>query len=238
MSSLIQYSQEGEVAHLVLDRATEGNRLTNAMAQHLIEGLDAAKDSALILLRANGEDFCLGRDMPPPTPGAGINALDVLRDDANPMIALFEAFRRRQQPIIGVVQGKAWGIGTVLAAMCDVTLAASDSSFRLRELERGIPPCIAMAPLLDRIPDKALAYLVYSAEIMPADDALQYGLVSALHPAAQLQAATDTLVARILGFPPQAVLAVKQYLGSAPRRQGANAELYGASLLANVLGSR
>ncbi|MGE4338006.1 MAG: enoyl-CoA hydratase/isomerase family protein [Pigmentiphaga sp.] len=238
MSSLVQYSQEGEVACLTLNRADEGNRLTNPMAMQLIDGLDAAKDSPLILLRANGDDFCLGRDMPPPAPGEGINALDVLRDDAQPMISLFEALRRRQQPVIGLVQGKAWGIGTVLAAMCDVTLATSDSSFRLRELERGIPPCIAMAPLLDRIPEKALAYLVYSADIMPAGQALHYGLVSALHPTAELQAATDALVARILGFPPQAVLAVKQYLSSAPRRQGSTAELYGASLLANVLGSR
>jgi glutamate 5-kinase len=63
-----------------------------------------------------------------------------------------------------VVQGRAWGIGTVFAAMCDVTIASRDASFRLGELERGIPPCIAMSALLDRMLSKALAWLVYSAD--------------------------------------------------------------------------
>ena len=238
MGSHIKCSLNGKIATLTLSRADEGNRLSNAMALDLIAALDAAQACPVVVLRAEGNDFCLGRDMQPPPPGSNVSAIDVLRDDAAPMMALYEAFRRRKDPVIGLVQGKAWGIGMVLSSLCDLTLAEAGSSFRLRELERGIPPCIAMAPLLDKMPAKALGYLVLSAEEMDAQTALMFGVVSTIVPAGQLEASTTNLAQRLLAFPPEAVAAVKLYLATAPRHQAASAENFGASLLANVLASR
>jgi enoyl-CoA hydratase/carnithine racemase len=238
MPSHILSSREGRVATITIDRAGEGNRLSNVMAMDLIAALDSFQDCPVLVLRASGADFCLGRDMQPPAPGSNVSATDVLRDDAAPMLQMYEAFRRRKNPVIGLVNGKAWGIGMVLAAVCDLTLAASGSSFRLRELERGIPPCIAMAPLLDLIPSKALAYLVLSAEEMDAQTALMFGVVSTVVPQGELDARLASLVERLLSFPPEAVAAVKRYLATAPRHSPVGAESYGASLLANVLASR
>lgn len=160
----VHTSRAGEIVTIALARADSDNRLTNAMATAVTQALDEAADARLVVLRADGKDFCLGRDMEPPAPGSRVTAADVLRDDAAPIVALYDALRRRQQPVVGRVQGRAWGIGLVLAAACDYTIAAEDSTFRLRELERGIPPCIAMAPLLDRMPSKAIGALVYSAQ--------------------------------------------------------------------------
>jgi enoyl-CoA hydratase/carnithine racemase len=238
MPDAIRSERDGSVATLVLDRADAGNRLTNPMAVTLAASLDAAADARVIVLRASGADFCLGREIEPPAPGAGVNALDVVRDDAGPILHLYEAFRRRRQPVVALVQGRAWGIGLVLAAIADLTLAAEDSSFRLRELERGIPPCIAMAPLLDRMPVKAIGQLVYSAEEAGAAWAVQAGIVGRLVPGARLEAEGRSAVERLLSFPPEAVEAVKQYLSSAPRGDVTAAALYGASLLGTVLGSR
>ncbi|MBI2771958.1 MAG: enoyl-CoA hydratase/isomerase family protein [Burkholderiales bacterium] len=238
MAENIRVSRDGVILTISIARADAGNRLTNEMAGALADALDAAGDSRVILLRALGPDFCLGRDIEPPAPGAGVRALDVLRDDAGPIIALYAALARRNQPIVGLVQGKAWGIGLVLAAMCDLSFAAQGSSFRLRELERGIPPCIAMAPLLHRLPGKALAHLVYTAGEMDAAWALANGVVSEIADGAALERRAREAAERIVSFPPEAVDAVKQFMAHAPRSDESKAVLYGASLLANVLGSR
>lgn len=238
MSESIRVDRDGAVATVTIDRAEAGNRLTNAMVGAIVTALDAAADARVIVLRAAGADFCLGREIDPPAPGAGVNALDVMRDDAGPIIAMYDALRRRSQPIVGLVQGNAWGIGLVLAAACDFTLAEAGCRFRLRELDRGIPPCIAMAPLLDRMPVKAIGYLVYSADEADAEWAQRAGIVSHVVAATELAARGQAAVERLLSFPDEAVRAVKQYLGSAPRFNEANAVLYGASLLSNVLGSR
>ena len=238
MPDAIRSMREGEVVTLTIDRPDAGNRLTNPMLADIVAALDAAADARAIVVRGAGADFCLGREIEPPAPGSGVNALDILRDDAGPVIALYEALRRRRQPIVGLVHGHAWGLGLVLAAACDFTLAAEDASFRLRELGRGIPPCIAMAPLVDRMPVKAIGYLVYSAEEAHAIWAQQAGIVSQVVPVAQLEAQGRIAVERLLSFPDEAVRTVKQFLATAPRGHEVNAALYGASLLSNVLGSR
>ena len=95
-----------------------------------------------------------------------------------------------------------------------------------------------MSPLLDRMPKKALAHLVLSAEEMSAEAALVAGLISRVVAADQLDAAVQAFVERLLTFRPEAVAAVKQYLDSAPHFNEANAALYGGNLLSNILASR
>jgi enoyl-CoA hydratase/carnithine racemase len=238
MAELVERREQGAVSTVTLQRADVGNRLTNAMAAALGAALDASAQSRVIVLRGAGADFCIGRDMQPPAPGARVPANEVLRTDAQPMLALFDAFQRCRQPVVAVVQGKAWGIGTVFAALADVTYAATDATFRLGELERGIPPALALSALIDRMPPKAVAHLVYSAEPIAAPSALAAGLVSRVVEPAGLEGAIDSFIARLLTFAPEAVLAVKQYLATAPRFAEAQAALYGGSLLANVLSSR
>ncbi len=238
MQDTIQFQKQDDIATITINRAEASNRLTNPMALALATALDRASGCRVILLRAAGSDFCLGREIEPPAPGAGVNALDVLRDDAGPIVALYAALRRCEQPIVGLVNGRAWGIGLVLAAVCDLTIAAEGSSFRLRELDRGIPPCIAMAPLLDRMPSKTIAHLVYTADEVDTQWALSAGVLSQVCAADQLEAQGRAAAERLIGFPSDAVKAVKQYLATAPRFNESNAVLYGASLLGNVLGSR
>ncbi|MEI6384795.1 MAG: enoyl-CoA hydratase/isomerase family protein [Betaproteobacteria bacterium] len=241
-SPWILASHQGDISFITLNRVDEGNRVTNQMALDLCLALDASNQSRVIVLNANGSEFCLGRDMPPPKPGSGTTAQDVLKNDTEPVLKLFDAFNRCVQPVVCAVQGKAWGIGMVLAAVADVTLASTNSTFRLRELERGIPPCIAMAPLLDRMPVKALAHLVFSTQEMNAATALTTGVVSQLvNQDAAGQLLTQEVAAltqMMLSFPDASIQAVKHYLKTAPRYHETNAAHYGASLLANVLSSR
>ena len=238
MAEHIQSIHGDAVATIVLSRPEAGNRLTNAMAAALAQALRDAHASRVIVLRGAGDDFCIGRDMAPPAAGAGVSPLDVMRDDAQPMIELFDAFARCRAPILAEVQGRAWGIGTVFAGIADLTLASSDASFRLGELERGIPPGIALSALLDRVPPKWLAHLVYSADAADAQSALAAGLVGRVVERGTLHATRDALVQRMLGFPQDALEAVKRYLSTAPHHDPALALQYGSSLLSNVLASR
>ena len=135
MSQHIEFTAAGPVATITLARPDAGNRLTNAMAASVAAALEASGTSRVIVLRGAGADFCLGRDMQPPAPGANVSPLEVMRDDTTPMIELFDAFRRRKQPIVALVQGRAWGIGTVFAGLCDVTFATTNASFRLAEVK-------------------------------------------------------------------------------------------------------
>jgi enoyl-CoA hydratase/carnithine racemase len=235
----LQAKQAGDVVYLTLDCVDQDNRMSNSMLDALKHSVQAAAGTCrLIVLGANGPDFCLGRDMPPPEPGSNTTIEQVLRDDAAPVLALYDAVIACPTPILCAVQGRTWGIGLVLMAMADMVVASEEANFRLRELERGIPPCLAMAPLVDRMPPQALSHLVLTAGQLDVSRALSWGLIGETCPRSALDARVQALVDRLLQFPDPAVMAVKRYLAQATRHDVKAAASQGAQMLAEVLSAR
>jgi enoyl-CoA hydratase len=223
MSDTIIKERAGDITTIILNRPEVGNRQTDTTWAQLTEMLEtAAKESRLILFKGAGDDFCLGREaMTQPTPALEAYAL---RERSETIFNLYGAFRNSKAPIIGVVQGRAVGLGCALAALCDITVASEKARFQLPELGHNIMPTIAMSALIDRVPRKAVTYLVYSTEEIDADKALAFGLVSNVVPASDLEAAVSALVDRLKKAPLAALLAVKEYARSAfgMSTQGAN----------------
>jgi enoyl-CoA hydratase/carnithine racemase len=228
--------QDGQVTTITLNRPEVGNRLTNEMAATMRQMIEAAQ-GRVIVLRGAGENFCLGRELPPAAHGP-LTALEAKDIHTEPILSLVAAFERSRLPIVGVVQGKAMGGACALAAMCDVTIAADNAAFQLPELNHGIPPCLAMAALARRVPRKAVVHLVYSTDPIDAATALSIGLISRAVPRAELDAVANGLVDKLTQFSPSAVQAVKQFMRSAPDLDSQAAADLAANLLANVVSSK
>lgn len=214
MPEPILKERDGDITTIILNRPEVGNRQTDATWAQLTEMIGgAAKESRLILFKGAGDDFCLGREaMGQPTPVLEAYAM---RERSETIFNLYGAFRSSKAPIIGVVQGRAAGLGCALAALCDITLASDRARFQLPEMAHNIMPTIAMSALVDRVPRKAATYLVYSTQEINAQKALLFGLVSDVIPANELDTAVATLVERLNKTPLPALLAVKEYARSA-----------------------
>jgi enoyl-CoA hydratase len=237
MSSFLLREDEGTVTTLTLNRPEVGNRLTNQMADDLRGMIGEAASSRVIVLRGAGENFCLGRELPPEAHGE-LTAIEAKRIHTEPILNLCAAFEASPVPIVGVVQGKAMGGATALAAMCDITLASDDAVFQLPEMHHGIPPCLAMSALAPRVPRKAIVHMVYSTDPIDAATALAIGLVSRVVPRAELDAAARALVTKIAHYDAAPAAAVKQYMRFAPGLESAAAAELAGNLLANVVSSR
>jgi enoyl-CoA hydratase len=214
MAEPILKEKDGDVTTLILNRPEVGNRQTDATWGELTGMLDAAaKESRLIVFKGAGDDFCLGRDaMGQPAP---VMEAYAMRERAETIFNLYGAFRNAKVPIVGVVQGRAVGLGCALAALCDITIASEKARFQLPEMAHNIMPTIAMSALVDRVPRKAATYLVYSTEEIDAQKALMFGLISNVVPAGELDATVATLVERMKKTPVAALLAAKEYARSA-----------------------
>ncbi len=210
MADLILRERDGDVTTITLNRPEIGNRVSDAMAGELAEMIDAAaKESRLILFRSAGEEFCLGREAMGRRP-PHLEAYEV-RGQIEVIFNCYDAFRRSKVPVVGAVQGRAAGFGCALAALCDVTIASDKASFQLPEMAHNIMPTIAMSALVDRVPRKALMYLVYSTAELDAHRALSIGLVSHVVPGNQLDAAVRQFVEGLKKRPLPALMAVKEY---------------------------
>ncbi len=127
----------------------------------------------------------------------------------------YGAFRRCEIPVIGVVKGRALGFGCAIAAVCDITLAADTAKFQVPEMAHNIMPTMVMSALVDRVPRKAMTYLVWSTALVSALRAREAGIVSEVFPAAELDAAVDALCAQIMRAPRPARVGCKDYARAA-----------------------
>ena len=215
MADAVLMEKEGDVVTITLNRPEAGNRQTDATWAQVTEMFNgASKQARLILFKGAGDDFCLGREAMGQQPPNPVEAYAV-RDRAETIFNLYGAFRNCRAPILGIVQGRAVGLGCALAALCDITLAGDAARFSFPETAHRIMPTIAFSALVDRMPRKAATFMMYSAQEIDAHTALTFGLVSNVVPARELDGAVRTLVDHLKKMPLAAVLALKEYSRSA-----------------------
>jgi enoyl-CoA hydratase len=233
MAEPVLKRKDGDVTTITLNRPEDGNRQSDATWAEVTSMIDAAdKESRLIVFRGAGEDFCLGRQAMG-RPGPVLEAYAV-RERSETIFNLYGAFRNAKIPIIGVVQGRAVGLGCALAALCDITIASDKARFQFPEMAHRIMPTIAMSALVDRVPRKAATYLIYSTQEIDAQKALIYGLVSNVVPASELDGAVAGLVDQFEKTPIAALLAVKEYARSAFNMSAQSATDFARNLHATV----
>jgi enoyl-CoA hydratase len=235
--SAITSGRHGAVATVTLDRAAEGNLLTIDMLRELAAAFRAAgaSDAKVIVLRANGPDFCRGRD---PRGGApSPTAMKMRSNVCEPILDVYDAMAATRQPIVGVVQGLAHGFGCAVAGACDITIAHDTARFKLPEMEKDLPPTLAVAALMPRVQRKALTYMVYAMEELDAATARQVGIVSKVVPSAAVEGELKRLLATMTARTPEALAAVKDFFRSASQMEPRGMADYAANLLAAVLSS-
>jgi enoyl-CoA hydratase len=216
VSDEIVTARKGPVLEITLNRPGIGNAASDAMAVELTKLLLGAGESAeIVVLRGAGADFCVGREtMGKRPPGQQPDALELRRRN-DVVFNCYGAFRRCEIPVIGVVNGRALGFGCAIAAVCDITLAADSAKFQVPEMAHNIMPTMVMSALVDRVPRKAMTYLVWSTAVISAARAREAGLVSEVFPAAELDAAVEALCAQIMKAPRPARVGCKDYARTA-----------------------
>ena len=231
--------QDGRILRITLNRPEGGNGLSDEMCNELTARLrDAHEVADFVILRGAGKEFCTGRYVPGgPSPGTAsgpkIEAYDARRR-FDTVFDCYAAIRECLIPVVGVVQGKAFGAGCAVAALCDITIASDAATFCAPEMRHNILPTMVMSALVDRVPLKALSYLIYTTAEISADRALTFGLVSNVVPAADLEKEVEFVTKALLNEPKPALIGVKEYVGPALKMGVGGAVAYARSLHAMI----
>ena len=216
MANEIVTARKGPVLEITLNRPEIGNAASDGMAVELTKLLlGAGESSEIVVLRGAGDDFCVGREtMGKRPPGQQPDALELRRRN-DVVFNCYGAFRRCEIPVIGVVRGRAFGFGCAIAAVCDITLAADSAKFQVPEMAHNIMPTMVMSALVDRVPRKAMTYLVWSTAVVTPARAREAGIVSEIFPGAELDAAVNALCEQIMKAPRPARVGCKDYARAA-----------------------
>jgi enoyl-CoA hydratase len=235
----IEEDSARHVATLRLRRGDRGNRILASELPLLggaVRDLGRNKTFKAIVIRADGENFCLGRQPDPPgsvpTSAAGIKAAIT-----EPILDVYAEIRAAEVPIIAVVQGQAKGFGCALISQCDLAIAADDATFALPELDHDLPPTLAISAMLHKLPPKRILQMVYTRRIIGAAEALAIGLVSEVAPKGALDDAAEKTLAHLLDRNRAALCGIKEYVGAALYADPQGAARLASNLLACVLSS-
>lgn len=204
------------IAEMVIDNPSKHNAMSLGMWTQLADTLDTLaprQDVRVVVLRGAGAKAFVS--------GADISEFEAQRSSADGVAAYDAAVERAQsalanfvRPVIAAIHGICYGGGMGLALACDLRLASHTARFRMPAARLGLgyayPGVKRMVDLLG--PTRA-GELIYTARVCNAQEALQLGLVGALHD--DVVAAARALAAEIAANAPLTVTAAKRAIQAA-----------------------
>lgn len=201
----VRYEVEGGTARLTIDREAARNALSPLVVKQLLEGLEQAEaDPAvrcLVLTGAGSRVFCAGGDLGGMSGDGFLSGHEGRRGYG----LLLQRFQQVKKPTIARINGHALAGGLGLVLACDLAIASADAGFGTPEIDRGLFPMMLMALLQRHLGRKRTLELVLTGDRLTAQQALEWGLVNRVVPAAELDAATKALADK-LGGKSQAIL--------------------------------
>jgi len=202
------------VARLTLARPDKHNALS---AQMLAEVTDAAARLAadqavrVVVLGAQGKSYCAGGDLAWMRAQFEMDA-QTRRVESAKISQMLQALDSLPQPLIGAVQGNAFGGAMGLLAVCDVVIAVDTALFAFTETRLGLIPANIAPFVLRRMGPGPARQVLMSARIFAADEAQRLGLVRAVVPQEALAHHVDAEVQPYLSCAPGAVAETKTLL--------------------------
>lgn len=200
------------VATLWLARPDKHNALSAQMIAELTGAagrLGADPSVRAVVLAAEGKSFCAGGDlgwmqqqMAADAPTRRTGALDLAR--------MLNALNELPKPLIGRIQGNAFGGGVGMMSVCDVAIGARDARFGLTETRLGLIPATIGPYVLARMGEDRARRVFMSARIFDAAEAQSLNLLAGTVDAEDLDAAVEDEVVPYLQTAPRAVAAAKR----------------------------
>lgn len=211
------YETKDKVATLTLNRPERMNALGGTLREDFFDGLTHAIDDPevrVIVITGAGKAFCAGGDVKAMQEAKEANRARPLMEKVAPgrdrSVLLM---RESPKPLIAAVNGAAAGAGMNIALGCDLRLASTAAKFSQAFVRRGLHPDWGGTYFLPRIVGMAkAAEMIFTGQIIDAQEALRLGIVSALHAPEQLLPAVYDLAAKIAAGPPIAIRLARRAL--------------------------
>jgi len=211
------YDTRDAIVTLTLNRPDRLNALGDTMREELYDAIVRTSENPevrVIVITGAGRGFCSGGDMKAAheiQEGARERAL---LDRVAPMRdKVVLAMRDSPKPIIAAVNGPAAGAGMNLALACDMRIASTAARFGQTFVKRGLHVDWGGTYFLPRLVGMARACeLIFTGEMIGAEEAYALGLLNRLVPPEQLMPATYELAQKIAAGPPMAIRLAKRAL--------------------------
>jgi len=220
-ANVVEVSIEGPVARLTLNRPSKLNALNEDVRRALadiLHDLEDRPDVRVLVLSGAGRAFSAGADLSstayPPIEGDWVTR----RHRTGTWQRVLEQLDRVPQVSVARLNGHVVGGAALLAAACDIRVAADDTIVRIPELAIGVPLTWAGIPLLVREIGLPLARdWIMTCRPVAADELHRSGYAQRVVATADIDAAVDECVSQLLAVPPGPLAMTRAMLSALSR---------------------
>ena len=208
MNAPIRTERRGRVLEVTIDRP-KANAIDAATSRIMGEVFASFRDDPelrVAILTAAGEKFfCPGWDLKaaadgePPDADYGVGGFGGLQE-----------LPGLNKPVIGAINGIAFGGGFEIMISCDIIVAAEHATFALPEINSGTVADAATIKLPRRIPYHVAMEMLFTGRRFDATEAKQWGLVNEIVPAAALMTRAREIADMLADGPPLVFAAIKE----------------------------
>jgi methylglutaconyl-CoA hydratase len=210
----VEVDQRGPVRWLWLNRPEVRNAFNDALISEIAAAFADVEHSAetrVVVVTSKGPAFCAGADLNWMRSMSGFSHADN-HADALKVARMFHAVHSCSRPVIGRVQGDAFGGGVGLAAACDIVVAAESAHFALSEVKLGIVAATISPHLVRAMGARQAARYMLTGEKFGATQARALGLVHEVTLMEALDREVERIAYHLLSASPAALAATKRLL--------------------------
>lgn len=227
---------ERGVATLTLNRPDKHNALNDVLIRELrevAERIDRDEDIRVVVLTGAGKSFCAGGDINWFAANIELTRAERVAQSGE-LAAMLNELDQLPRPLIGCINGSAYGGGVGMVSICDIAVAADHARFGLTEVRLGLIPANISPYVVARIGVRNSRATMLSGELFGAGQAVAMGLLNEMVAAQNIDARIDQIVAEHLEAAPGAAAETKRLIRYVSSHAMSENMIYTADRLADA----
>ncbi len=224
------------VATLLLNRPERHNAMNDELIREVTEAarlLDADPKVRCVILTGAGESFCAGGDLKWMQGILNSSRAERVADSAK-LATMLRTLNELSKPLIGRINGQAYGGGTGMTAVCDIAIAVESANMALTETRLGLTPANISTFVVAKMGRSNARRTFLNARPLTAAKAKEVCLVDEVVPDDQLDATVEKEIGYVLQCGPGAIAATKKLIFYVDSHDIDTNLIYTANLLADT----
>lgn len=172
----VSVSDDGYVVYAIIDRPKKRNALNRDVLDGLLKTTQAVdgSDCRVFVIQGTGGTFSSGGDLA----AMSHSTIVECRAMAEPLMTLFSWLVELDAISLAAIEGHCLAGGLGVASTCDILIADDSATFGTPEVNVGLFPMLALAPIMCSVHEKRGLKLLFTGELVEAKEAEEIGLVS------------------------------------------------------------
>jgi methylglutaconyl-CoA hydratase len=208
------YTKKDDIATVTLNRPDVHNAMNDVLMKELtrcFQQLSTDDSLAAIILTGNGKSFCAGADLTWMKSMVTYSKYEN-KKDSRLLLDMYETIYSCPKPVIGRINGHAFGGGIGLLAVCDITVTVPETKFAFSEVKLGIIPAVISTFVAPRMAPSDMRRFFITGERFDSSVAHTIGLIDLVVPPEKLDEVVNSCAEQVRSSGPLAIKEVKHLI--------------------------